>query len=107
MLLMLLRAWDIHAALQFFRQRSELYCIGSFEQIVSSLIYSSFVQYQILMEKLDEKVGKYKKQCTHLSSSRRRFELPTPTTKEPQLRTSFTRQELLQGVFLLIMLWNT
>jgi hypothetical protein len=54
------------------------------------------------MEKLDGKVGKYKEQCTHLSSSRKGFELSTPTIKYKFLRV----KKLLQGVFVLIMLWN-
>jgi hypothetical protein len=68
------------------------------------LIYSPFLQYQILMRKLLGKVGKHKEQCTHLSSSRRGFELSTRTTKGPQLSTSSARQSNLQAVFLLIVL---
>jgi hypothetical protein len=58
------------------------------------LIYSPFLQYQILMRKLLGKVGKHKEQCTHLSSSRRGFELSTRTTKGPQLSTQVLRVSL-------------
>jgi hypothetical protein len=61
------------------------------------LIYSSCVQYQILMKKPVEKVGDCTRQCVHLSSSRRRFELSTPTTKGPQLSTSSARQVAPSG----------